>query len=494
MVLWAALLIPLLGAFAVFACKNRRRAVRVSLTTGGLELLAIGNVVWRVHRAGMVTNGRYLRADSLTSFFLINIGLIFGLVLTYSVGYLRHIPEGRFSSPRWFYGLVFLFLFTMVSVYLSANLGMLWIFVEATTLASALLVGFYNTEGAVEAGWKYLIVCTVGIAFALFGTITLYLAAVRGGVDPANALDWATLMKAAPSLGSARDLVKLAFVFVAIGYGTKIGFVPMHSWLPDAHAEAPSPISALLSAVLLNCAMYALLRFDAITGRAIGAGFSHTLLLIFGAVSILVAGLLMIVQRDLKRLLAYSSIEHMGIVAIGVGLGGALGLYGALLHTFNHSVAKTLLFFTAGNVREHFGTLRMERIRGMAHALPWTSSGLVIGSLAIVGMPPFGLFVSEFIILTAAFSQAKYAVAVIVLIGLSVVFGALLHHFQRMLSGEAMPSSGAAEIGRSHTKPKLLVSDIAPMAICAAALIVLGVRIPVSFVNLLHKAMAVLQS
>ncbi len=483
--LWAAMLIPLFGAFAVFACKNPRRAVRVALATGALELIAIGNLVWMVHRAGMVTSGRYLRADSLTSFFLINIGLIFGLVLTYSVGYLRHIPEGRFSSPRWFYGLVFLFLFTMVSVYLSANLGMLWIFVEATTLASALLVGFYNTEGAVEAGWKYLIVCTVGIAFALFGTITLYLAAVRAGQDPANALDWATLMNAAPSLGGARDLVKLSFVFVAVGYGTKVGFVPMHSWLPDAHAEAPSPISALLSAVLLNCAMYALLRFDAITGRAIGPGFSHTLLLIFGGISILVAGLLMIVQRDLKRLLAYSSIEHMGIVAIGVGLGGALGLYGALLHAFNHSVAKTLLFFAAGNVREHFGTLRMERIRGMARALPWTSTGLIVGSLAIVGMPPFGLFVSEFIILTAAFAQAKYAVAVIVLIGLSVVFGALLHHFQAMLSGDATEATG---------KPKLLVSDFAPMAICAAALLVLGVRIPVAFVHLLHKAMAVLQS
>jgi hydrogenase-4 component F len=491
MALLAGLLIPLLGAFAVFACVNPKRAVRVALTAGALELLAIGNVVWRVHRAGVIAEGRYLRADGLTSFFLINIGVIFGLVLTYSVGYFRHTPEGRFSSPRWFYGLVFLFLFTMVSVYLSANLGMLWIFVEATTLASALLVGYYNTAGAVEAGWKYLIVCTVGIAFALFGTITLYLAAVRGGLDPASALDWATLMNSAPALSGARDLVKLAFVFVAVGYGTKVGFVPMHSWLPDAHAEAPSPISALLSAVLLNCAMYALLRFDAITGRAIGTGFSHKLLLIFGAISILIAGLLMIVQRDLKRLLAYSSIEHMGIVAIGVGLGGTLGLYGALLHAFNHSLAKTLLFFTAGNVREHFGTLRMERIRGMAHAMPWTSSALIIGTLAIVGMPPFGLFVSELIILTAAFAQAKYAVAVVVLIGLSVVFGALLHHFQRMLSGTA---TDADDGDSTHARPKLLISTFAPMAICAAALLVLGVRIPAAFVNLLHKAMLVLQS
>ena len=258
-------------------------------------------------------------------------------MLAYSVGYLRYIPQGRFSSPRWFYALVFLFLFTMVSVYLSANLGLLWIAIEATTLASALLVGFYNTEGAVEAGWKYLIVCTVGIAFALFGTIALYLAAVRGGVPPETALDWAVLMAAAPDWAAQRDLVKLAFVFVTVGYGTKIGFVPMHSWLPDAHAEAPSPISAMLSAVLLNCALYALLRFDAITSRAIGRGFSHTLLLVFGSLSLVVAAFLMVVQRDLKRLLAYSSIEHMGIVALGVGLGGVFGLYGALLHTFNHS-------------------------------------------------------------------------------------------------------------------------------------------------------------
>jgi hydrogenase-4 component F len=488
--LLAPLLIPLLAAFAAFAGKNPRNAVRAAMIAGCLEMLALGNAVWKVHNAGVVSWGRYLRADSLTSFFLINTGLIFALVLSYSAGYLRHLPEGRFSSPRWYYGLVFLFLFTMLAVFLSANLGMLWIFVEATTLASALLVGFYNTEGAVEAGWKYLIVCTVGIAFALFGTITLYLAAVRGGIDPANALDWATLMNAAGALSGARDLVKVAFVFLLVGYGTKVGFVPMHSWLPDAHAEAPSPISALLSAVLLNCAMYALLRFDAITGRAIGDGFSHTLLLIFGCTSVLVAGLLMIVQRDLKRLLAYSSIEHMGIVAIGVGLGGALGLYGALLHTFNHSIAKTLLFFSAGNVREHFGTLRMERIHGLGRALPWTSGGLIVGSLAIVGMPPFGLFVSEFIILTAAFTQAKYVIALVVLAGLSVVFGALLHHFQKMLSGG---------FGEEHRPPtprgrrRYILSDLAPMGVCAAALLVLGVRIPISFVDLLHKAMAVLQ-
>ena len=290
--------------------------------------------------------GRYLRVDGLSSFFLINIAFISGLVLVYASGYLRHHSgEGRFSSPRWFYALVFLFLFTMISVCLSANLGLLWIMMEGTTLASALLVGFYNTEGAVEAGWKYLMVCTVGIAFALFGTIVLYLAAVKAGMNPAAALDWVALMDAVPRMSFDPHLVKLAFVFVIVGYGTKIGFVPMHSWLPDAHAEAPTPISALLSAVLLNCAMYAVMRYDAIVSRATGPGFPHTLLLIFGVMSMVVAGLLILVQRNLKRLMAYSSIEHMGIIAIGLGLGGPLGLFGALLHMFNHSVGEVASLF-----------------------------------------------------------------------------------------------------------------------------------------------------
>jgi hydrogenase-4 component F len=484
MILLFVLLIPLAAAFLVFSCREPRAVVRSALTAGALEVIAIGFAAWNIHAKGVLQAGRYLRADGLTSFFLINLGLIAALVLIYSAGYMRHIPEGRFSSLRWFYGLVFLFLFTMVAVYLSANLGMMWIFVEATTLASALLVGFYNTEGSVEAGWKYLIVCTVGIAFALFGTIVFYLAAVKGGVSSESALDWSSLMSAAPGLAGRRELLKLAFVFVAVGYGTKIGFVPMHSWLPDAHAEAPSPISAMLSAVLLNCALYALLRFDAITSHAIGGEFSHTLLLIFGGLSVAVASLLMIVQRDLKRLLAYSSIEHLGIVAIGLGVGGPLGLYGALLHTFNHSIAKTLLFFTAGNVRENLGTLRMERIRGMACSLPWTGGALVLGTLALAGLPPFGLFVSELAILMAAFSASHRFIAFLMLAAISVVFGALLHHFQQMLTGEAE---------KAVVQPRLQAFEFATIGICAACLLVLGLHIPATFTALLRGALGVIQ-
>lgn len=483
MILWFVLVIPPAAALLVLASRRPRLVVGLALVAGALEVIAIGIAAWKIHLKGVLEAGSYLRADGLTAFFLINLALISALVLVYSAGYMRHVPEGRFSSLRWFYGLVFLFVFTMVAVYLSANLGLMWIFVEATTLASALLVGFYNTEGSVEAGWKYLIVCTVGIAFALFGTIVFYLAAVKGGVSPKSALDWTSLMGTA-ALAGKRELLKLGFVFVAIGYGTKVGFVPMHSWLPDAHAEAPSPISAMLSAVLLNCALYALLRFDAITAHAIGARFSHTLLLMFGGLSVTVASLLMIVQRDLKRLLAYSSIEHLGIVAIGIGVGGPLGMFGALLHTFNHSIAKTLLFFTAGNVRENLGTLRMERIRGVACSLPWTGGAMVLGTLALAGLPPFGLFVSELMIFMAAFSATHYFIAFLMLAALSIVFGALLYHFQQMLTGEAE---------KPAAKPGLQAFEFATIGICSACLLVLGLHIPAALSALLRGALAVIQ-
>ena len=484
MVLLFPLILPVALAALLLGFSDGRQATRVAVAGGCVELVLLLNLVLEVHRQSTVTLGHYFRADGLTSLFLLSLAFVFFVTLLYSVNYLRHVPPGRFSSPRWFYCLMFLFVFAMLSAYLAENLGLLWIMMEATTLASALLVGFYNTEGAVEAGWKYLVVCTVGIAFALFGTIALYLAAARSGVATASALDWTALMNAAPEMGRVSNLVKLAFLFVAVGYGTKVGFVPMHSWLPDAHAEAPSPISAMLSAALLNCAMYALLRYDAITVRALGPDFSHTMLLIFGALSLIGASLLMIVQRDLKRLLAYSSVEHVGLVATGIGIGVPLGLYGALLHSFNHSAAKSLLFFAAGNVREHFGTLQLDRISGMARSLRWTSVFLVIGVLAIAGLPPFSLFVSEFAILNAAFSQEKLAVVTAVLVALVVGFGALIFQLQRMLSGSAAVPE----------KPRMSLTEGAAMALCAALVVALGVHLPGSFVHMIQRAMAVLTS
>ncbi|HSM85534.1 MAG TPA: proton-conducting transporter membrane subunit [Candidatus Limnocylindrales bacterium] len=485
MVLLLPLLVPVIVALVVLAFSNGKHAAILALAGGCLEIMLLINLAWQVHHETEIRLGRYFRADGLTSLFLMSLGFVFFVTLLYSISYIRHVPKGRFSSPRWFYCLTFLFFFTMLTVYLSENLGLLWIMMEATTLSSALLVGFYNTEGAIEAGWKYLVVCTVGIAFALFGTIALYLAAVRSGIPSELALNWTALVHAGPALGQrVPSLVKLAFLFVAVGYGTKVGFVPMHSWLPDAHAEAPSPISAMLSAALLNCAMYALLRYDAITVHALGPTFSHTMLLIFGALSLLGASLLMVVQRDLKRLFAYSSVEHMGMVATGIGIGVPLGVYGALLHSFNHSAAKSLLFFAAGNVRENFGTLRLEKITGMARSMRWTSIFLAAGVLAIIGMPPFSLFVSEFAILNAAFARENHTMVTVVLLALVVGFGALIFQLQRMLGGDRSP----------ETKPIITRSEITAMALCAGLVLALGVHLPGAFVSMIHRAMAVLIS
>jgi len=486
MLLVSILLIPVVAAAVILMFASQRVATSVAIGAGILEMVGLALTVWRVWAGGSL-EGRFLRADSLTAFFLVNLGLVFFVVLLYSTNYIRHIPSGRFSSPRWFYALLFLFLFSILAVYLASNLGLLWIMMEATTLASALLVGFYNTEGAIEAGWKYLIVCTVGLAFALFGTIVIYVSAVHAGLKPEIALQWPVLAKAGQMLAGSQTLLKLGFIFLVVGYGTKIGLVPMHSWLPDAHAEAPSPVSAMLSAALLNCAVYALMRYDAIITHATGAAFSHRLFIFFGAASVIVAGLLMIVQQDLKRLLAYSSVEHMGIIATGLGLGGFFGLYGALLHTFTHSMAKSLLFFGAGHVRETMGTSKISMLKGLARALPWTSAALVTGLVAIVGLPPFGLFVSEFSILREAFNQRHWLAALVLLAMLTVVFAAMVFHFLRVLPGSPERSENEGELkdGRG--------TEFVAMGICAAVLFVFGITVPLPFSHLLRAAMAVLE-
>jgi hydrogenase-4 component F len=487
MLLVSILVIPLLTAALLLLFASRQVATFIAISAGILELIGIGMTVWRVSSAGSLEAGRFLRVDTLTAFFLVNVGLVFLVVLLYAANYIHHIPPGRFSSPRWFYALLFLFLFSIIAVYVASNLGLLWIMMEATTLASALLVGFYNTEGAVEAGWKYLIVCTVGLAFALFGTIVIYVSAVHAGLPSALALQWTALAQAGHALAGSQTLLKLGFIFLVVGYGTKIGLVPMHSWLPDAHAEAPSPVSAMLSAALLNCAVYALLRYDTILVHAIGPTFSHRLLIFFGIASVLVAGLLMIVQQDLKRLLAYSSVEHMGIIATGLGLGGFFGLYGALLHTFTHSMAKSLLFFGAGHVRETTGTSKISLLKGLARALPWTSAALVIGLVAILGLPPFGLFVSEFSILREAFSQRHWLAALLLLLMLTVVLAAMTFHFLKVLPGAPeIPEQVRARKDGTGT-------EFLAMGICAAVLLLFGITVPLPFSHLLKAAMAVLQ-
>lgn len=494
-----SLIFPLAAALLLFFLRRRRLVSRLSMILGAIEVSALLALCVSDHLSGPVRLGQYWRIDPLSGFFLANIAVIFALVLAYSRSYTEHPhhPPGNpedapsaelshagedWTSPGLFFALVFLFVFTMVGVCLASNLGLMWIMMEATTLSSALLVGFEQTEGAIEAGWKYLILCTVGIAFALFGTIVFYLAAVKAGMPPLVALDWDYLHQSVALLSASGPLLRLAFVFLLVGFGTKVGLVPLHSWLPDAHAEAPAPISALLSAILLSCALYCVLRYEALLTPAAGA-FAHHLLLLFGGASMLLAALLSVVQQDLKRLFAYSSIEHMGLVAIGVGIGTPLALYGALLHLLNHGLAKSMLFCSAGEVRRDCGTLRMEKIRGLMRSQPWTAGALLVGGAAIVGLPPLGLFVSEFAILAAAFASAHYLVGCIVMLALAVIFAAFLRHFLPLLGGP--PAEDAAP-------PVYRRLPAAVFAIATLLLLGLGLHVPVFLRQMIENAIRTL--
>ncbi|MEW6734792.1 MAG: hydrogenase 4 subunit F [Acidobacteriota bacterium] len=412
-----------------------------------------------------------LMLDSLGLLMALIITLIAFVASIYSVGYLGiELDEKEFSlaALRRYYAIVHLFIFTMLLVVTTANLGVLWVGMEATTLTSALLVVFYNKETSLEAGWKYLILCTVGIAFALLGTIFMYLAAFKSFGEVAGVLNWNFLTLNATSLNP--KLVKLAFIFVLIGYGTKAGFVPMHTWLPDAHSQSPTPISAMLSGVMLNCAVYAILRYFVITQDTIGNGYAAQLMLIFGIASLTLATPFILLQKNFKRLLAYSSIEHIGIIAIGIGFGGTLGLYGALLHTLNHALTKSLMFFSVGNILLKYKTTLFERVQqGLIHTMPLTAGLLIVGTLAIIGMPPFGLFISEFTILAAGITKGSYLAAAVYLTVLALVGAGFVYHMFKMVLGQ-IPE----RIDRGETSKW----NLAAMVILAGCILTLGLYLP----------------
>src|SRR5438270_10248985 len=479
MLLASILFMPAAAAGLVLMFKSRRAASSFALGAGIMEVLALALAVWRISRTSSLELGKYLRADSLTAFFLVNLGAVFFLVLLYSTSYIRHIPAGRFSSPRWFYSLLFLFLFSIIAVYLAGNLGFLWIMMEATTLASALLVGFYNTEGAVEAGWKYLIVCTVGLAFALFGTIVFYVAAVHAGLQPEMALQWYALAHAGKMLANSPALLKLGFIFLLVGYGTKIGLVPMHSWLPDAHAEGPTPISAVLSGLLLNVALYAVVRSKVLVDGALERNFSGDLLMGFGLLSVVVAAFFLSRQKDIKRMFAYSSVEHMGFMTFAFGMGGPVAAFAGLLHMTVHSLTKSAIFFTVGHASQATGTQTMDSIRGLIQQSPTIGWGLALGSLAILGMPPFGVFTSEFMVLTTAMHEHAWATPFL-LVALGVAFAAIFGKVQPMVFGESV----AARLPH----PPALV----PVFVHLAIVLLLGLYIPPYLVGWYRHAAALI--
>jgi hydrogenase-4 component F len=374
----------------------------------------------------------FLYVDALGAWFILLTALVSFLSALYSVHYVADEAAAGDISDRKshiYYVLFNACVLAMLAVTVINNLGMMWAAVEMTTLTSAFLVGFHNNKHSVEAAWKYLIICSVGITLALFGIILLYhTASLQGGI---HSLNWTDMFRAAPWFDP--KTVRIAMVFLLVGFGTKAGFAPLHTWLPDAHSQAFSPISALLSGALIKISLYALIRTLIIVNRCAGPSTSGNYLIGFGCFSLILAAGFMLVQKDIKRLLAYSTIEHVGVIATGLGMGGALAVTGALWHVLNHGATKALMFCGAGTAVRHYKTHTISAIRGMTSAMPFAGICVVAGVVALGGMPPFAVFFSELTILIAGFQAKQYAVCAIVLVSLAVAFAALIYHFSRML-------------------------------------------------------------
>ncbi|HEY8468122.1 MAG TPA: proton-conducting transporter membrane subunit [Longimicrobiales bacterium] len=471
--LLALILVPAVaGAFALLAPSARLRW----LLLAGTAAVQAALVAAAVARTPAPLFGGWLALDPLGLVFLGILAVLFLLVVLY-LGIPR--DPGASRPERTFSACLLWFLASMTLVTISQHLALLWAAIEATTLASAPLIYHHQSRRSLEAAWKYLLICSVGIALALMGTFLLALSASGGAVEQEDPLLFVRLLAAAGSLDP--DVLRAAFVFLLVGYGTKMGLAPLHTWLPDAHSEAPSPVSALLSGALLNCAFLGVLRGWQVIAAAGLSSFGARWLIVFGLVSIGLAGALILGQRDYKRMLAYSSVEHMGILAVGVGLGG-IGQFGAMLHAVNHSLAKGLLFLTAGNLLVAYGTKSSRDVRGVLRALPASGTLWVVGFLAIAGMPPFGLFLSEVTILKSALDAGRFGVAAAFLAPLALVFAGMSAVVLRMAQGEP------ADVPPQRERLEAVLSP----ALLALALLVLGLYVPPGLERLLEDAAALL--
>lgn len=445
-----------------------------------LSLVVVADVL---HDGSISALNDWLHVDALAAVFVLIIGLVGFLVGLYSIGFTRHALEtGEFDEGKLcnYYGLFSLFLFTMLMVVTANNIIMMWVAVEATTLGSAFLVGIYGTRAALEAAWKYVMICTVGVAFGLYGTILVYSDAVNLLVHPEMAVLWTEIVESAYLLDAT--ILKLAFVFILIGFGTKAGIFPMHAWLPDAQSEAPSPVSALLSAVLDACALFVIIRYYTIVSQAIGPEFPQTLLIVFGALSVAAAVFFMWGQRDIKRLLAYSSIENIGLMVLALGIGGQFGILAALLHAFNHSLVKSLLFCASGNIAIKYGTRNLELVKGLLRVAPLTGVLLMGGAMALVGLPPFNIFVSKFWIVSAGIGLGYLWLMVPLLLLLMVVFFTYFRVLGASVLGAAPPEV---------TGGRLSFLTQAPIAILLVLILVLGLYLPPQLSFLLNDAASV---
>ncbi len=420
-----------------------------------------------------------LRADALSAFMVIVIGLVALIATSYGVAYVRaELDHGHTTAAgaRTYGVLVQVFVAAMLVAVLANNLGVLWVAVEATTIATAFLVGHRRTRASLEASWKYVVIGSVGVALAFLGTVLVYFASRHTGADADAALNWTTLVQIAPRLDPG--VMRLAVGLLVLGYGTKVGLAPMHTWLPDAHSQAPAPVSALMSGVLLPVAFYAILRYKVIADAALGPHYLRGLLVTAALLSLAVAASLLIAQRDYKRLLAYSSIEHMGLVALGAAIGTPLAVAAALLHILGHGLGKAVVFCTSGEVLLADGTTEIAGVRGLLGRSPMVGGLFGLGLVALLGLPPFSLFASELAIARAGVADGLGWAVAAAMVLLLVIFAAVIGHAQHMLLGEPV-----ADVEAHRTRTVAAVPLVGGLVVVAA----LGVSIwPIE--RLLHAA------
>ena len=447
----------------------------VTVASGVLTfVLAVLLVPTRITTAA----GGWLRVDALSVVFLVAVAFLYAATAIFAVGYVG--PAGNADvaarySRRFFAGLN-LFAWSMAMAPLVNGLALLWVAIEVTTVISALLVAIDDTDGATEAAWKYVLIASMGLGIALLATIVMYYAG-SSVFGSAYELFYPKLLGGAGQFPA--QVVRLSFVLAVLGYGTKMGLVPVHTWLPDAHSEAPTPISALLSGSLLAVSFYAILRFYQLTVRAIGPAFPRNVLLAFGLASLGLAALYLASQRDMKRLFAYSSVEHMGILAIGMSFGAPIAVVGVLLHVLAHAAAKGTAFFGAGSLMRKFGTKDMNRIQGGIGALPWSGPMMVLAVLGLCALPPFGIFRSEFLIVSGGLSDPRDAVAAVLVVLVTLAtLGLSWFASQTMLT--ATPDS----VVRGETSAWI----VGAMVVGLVALTVLGVHPPGQLSDLLTRA------
>ncbi|WP_440995519.1 hydrogenase 4 subunit F [Arhodomonas sp. SL1] len=431
---------PLLGVLLLGLVRSPARAGWLNVGISAVSFAASAWMAWLLATVSEIA-GWSFRVDAF-NVYLLALTTFVGLTTSvFSRPYMRYVVStGRTGERglRLYHAMYQLFMFTMLLALATDNLGILWVAVEGATLSTVLLVSLYRTPEAVEAAWKYFILCGVGIALALFGTVLTYFAAQHVFSEPQTGLAWSALYEHAGELEPA--VMGIAFAFLLVGYGTKVGLVPLHQWLPDAHSEGPTPMSAVLSGLLLNVALYAVIRVKMLVDGSLAdtatphmAGY---LLMGFGMLSFLVAGLFLHRQRDIKRMFSYSSIEHMGLMTFAFGLGGPLATFGALLHMLVHSLTKSAIFITVGHAAHIAGTQHIDHIRGLIRTQPAVGWTLLIGVAAIAGFPPFGVFTSEFLLLTATM-QSQPWLTLALLTGLAVALAGLFRHVQPMVFGLA---------------------------------------------------------